>query len=99
MDQGTLKVMVLACTKGGHSSYFIELSLFPGADRGPLDPAMVARACRLISKLRPLGYRFYHDGSLIIAERRTSAGGLSDELSLLQEVISKIEERGERPSP
>ncbi len=95
LDRGVLKVMVLARTMEERSSFFIEISIFPGEERGPLDPAIMRRACLLIAELHSLGYLFYHEGSLIIAERRTSANGVSGDLSLLREVISKL---GKRPA-
>ena len=99
LDRGVLKVMVLARTTGDRSCFFIELSIFPGADRGPLDPAMMRRACSLISELHSLGYMFYHDGSLIIAERGTSADDMHGELSMRWKVITKLEGWPARPAP
>ena len=91
LDEEILKVMVLARTAGGRCSFFIELSIFPREERGPLDPAMMERACLLIAGLRSLDYMFYHDGGLVIAERETSPGRMSSDLSMLREIISKLE--------
>jgi hypothetical protein len=91
--------MVLARTAEGHYSFFIELSIFPREERGPMDPAMMERACVLIARLRSLDYAFYHDGGLIVAERETSPGRISSDLCMLREIISKLERRPAWPSP